>query len=211
MSAVAHIKQYKTGRFYTDEFRGDISWNGYEHNVLLRNDGLDSRGTLQFTDVGMALGADDEKDGRGMAVGDFDNDGDLDIVINNNVGDSGDPARSRATLLFNNVGSRRKWLAIELHGTRSNRDAVGAVVTLEYAAGKQTRLVSAGSGYASQQSARLYFGLGDKAQADSIVVRWPSGTIEKFANIKANQLMRITESTGVEINQLPAKKPQGRV
>ena len=67
MSAVAHIKQYKTGAFYADEFRGDISWNGYEHNVLLRNDGRDASGNLRFTDIGMAVGADDEKDGRGMA------------------------------------------------------------------------------------------------------------------------------------------------
>ena len=206
MSAVAHIKQYKTGAFYADEFRGDISWNGYEHNVLLRNDGWDAHGTPRFTDIGMAVGADDEKDGRGMAVADFDNDGDLDIVINNTPGDSGIEQRARPTLLRNNVGERRNWLAVELRGTKSNRDAVGAVVTLENAGGKQMRLVSAGSGYASQESARLYFGLDDKAQADSMIVRWPSGTVEKFADIKANQLVRITESTAAEIDGLPARK-----
>ena len=84
MSAVAHIQEYKTGLFYTDEFRGDMSWNGYEHNVLLRNDGPDASGQLEFTDVAMALGADSDKDARGTAMADFDNDGDLDIVINNN-------------------------------------------------------------------------------------------------------------------------------
>jgi len=206
LSAVAHIKQYKTGAFYADEFRGDISWNGYEHNVLLRNDGRDGNGNLRFTDVGMATGADDEKDGRGMAVADFDNDGDLDIVINNNPGDSGIEQRARATLLRNNIGQRRNWLAVEVRGTKSNRDGVGAVVVIEAGGGKQMRYVTAGSGYASQMSARLYFGLDDKAQVDSMTVRWPSGLIQKFENIKAKQLVRLTEGNGIEVTALPTRR-----
>ena len=171
MSAVAHINDYKTGKFYRDDFRGDISWNGYEHNVLLRNEGPAPNGALQFTDVAMATGADDIRDARGTATADFDNDGDLDVVINNNPGDSGRAELSRATLLRNNVGERRNWLAIELRGTESNRDAVGATVTVEAGGQKFTRLVSAGSGFASQQSARLYFGLGDSTQVDAVTVR----------------------------------------
>ena len=108
MSAVAHIQEYKTGLFYTDEFRGDMSWNGYEHNVLLRNDGPDARGRLEFTDVAMALGADRVKDARGTAMADFDNDGDLDIVINNNPGDSRNQKRARATLLRNEIAKRSR-------------------------------------------------------------------------------------------------------
>jgi hypothetical protein len=204
LSAVAHIKQYKEGIFYSDEFRGDISWNGYEHNVLLRNEGVDEHGTPRFTDIGMAVGADEEKDGRGMAVADFDNDGDLDIVINNNPGDSGIEERARATLLRNNVGERRNWLAVELRGTRANRDGVGAVVTVQNGESKQTRLVSAGSSYASQHSARLYFGLGDKLQIDVMTVRWPSGLVEKFENIRAKQLVRVTEGTGTESLEMMA-------
>lgn len=206
MSAVAHIKQYKTGAFYADEFRGDISWNGYEHHVLLRNDGRDGKGNLRFTDVGMAVGADDEKDGRGMALADFDNDGDLDIVINNNPGDSGREERARATLLRNNVGERRNWLAMELIGTKSNRDGVGTVVVIEAGGEKQMRYVTAGSGYASQMSARLYFGLNDKPQAEVMTVRWPSGLVEKFENIKAKQLVRIIEGTRIELTALPTKR-----
>ena len=208
MSAVAHINDYKTGKFYRDEFRGNISWNGYEHNVLLRNDGPASDGTLQFSDVAMATGADDVRDARGVATADFDNDGDLDIVINNNPGDSGRAELSRATLLRNNVGERRNWLAIELRGTESNHDAVGASVTLEAGGEKFMRLVSAGSGFASQQSARLYFGLGDKTEVDVMTVKWPNGRIQRFSKdrnqtIATRQLIRITEGQEIQVLGLP--------
>jgi hypothetical protein len=210
LSAVAHIKDYKTGKFYSDEFRGDISWNGYEHNVLMRNEGKDSNGTLQFTDIGMAVGADDIKDTRGMAVADFDNDGALDIITNTNPGDSGDASKARPALLRNNIGSRRNWLAVELEGTQSNRDAVGAMVTIETGGEKQLRLLSAGSGFASQNSARLYFGLNDKTTIDALIVRWPSGRVERFEKvgdktIVARQLVRIKEGVGINAFPLSAK------
>jgi len=210
LSAVAHIKQYKTGAFYRDEFRGDISWNGYERNVLLRNEGKDSDGTLQFTDIAMAVGADDIKDGRGVAIADFDNDGSLDIVINNSTGDSGDASKARPALLRNNIGVRRSWLAIELEGTESNRNGVGALVTIETGAETQTRLVSAGSGFASQNSSRLYFGLGEKKQVGALAVRWPSGRVERFEKIGrkpigARQLLSIIEGVGIQARPLPAK------
>ena len=210
MSAVAHIKDYKAGKFYQDEFRGDISWNGYEHKVLLRNEGKDANGTLQFTDIAMALGADDIKDVRGMAVADFDNDGALDIIMNSNPGDSGDPTKARPALLRNNIGSKRNWLAVELVGTQSNRDAVGAMVTIETAGGKQLRLVSAGSGFASQNTERLYFGLNDKTLVDVLTVRWPSGRIETFRSIgdqpiNANRVIRITEGTQIDQAALSTK------
>ncbi|MCA1816488.1 MAG: ASPIC/UnbV domain-containing protein [Acidobacteria bacterium] len=208
MSAVAHIKEYKTGRFFSDEFRGDSSWNGFEHNVLLRNEGADETGTPRFDDVAMATGADDIRDARGMAVADFDNDGDLDIVINNNPGDSGRAEQAQAVLLRNNTGERRNWLAVELRGTSSNRDAVGAVVTVESGGGKQLRYVTAGSGYASQQSARLYFGLGDQTQVNSLTVRWPGGLVQRFENVKAKQLAQITEGAGLTNLALPAKRDE---
>lgn len=210
MSAVAHIKEYKTGKFYRDEFRGDISWNGYEHNVLMRNEGKDANGTLAFTDIAMAVGADDIKDARGLAIADFDNDGALDIVTNNNPGDSGDASKAHPTLLRNNVGARRNWLAVELEGTESNRDAVGSLVTIETGGEKQVRLLSAGSSFASQNGARLYFGLNDKTQVDALTVRWPSGHVERFEkigdnSIGARQLLRIKEGAGIVALSLPAK------
>src|SRR6185312_1041111 len=124
---------------------------------------------------------------------------------------------SRATLLRNNVGERRNWLAIELRGTESNRDAVGASVTVEAGGRKFTRLVSAGSGFASQQSGRLYFGLGDQTQVDVVTVRWPRGRVEEFSKerIAARQLIRITEGKDFQVLELPrdrvsiAKKGRG--
>ena len=216
MSAVAHIKDYKTGKFYSSEFRGNISWNGYEHNNLLRNEGPAADGTLQFTDVAMATGSDEIRDSRGLATADFDNDGDLDIVLNNNPGDSGRPEQARATLLRNNVGERRNWLAIELTGTKSNSDAVGALVTIESGGEKFVRLVGAGSGFASQHSSRLYFGLGDKARVDAITVRWPNGRLEKFESIggspiEARRLLRIKEGYDVEAVNLPARRSAGAI
>jgi hypothetical protein len=168
---------------------------------------------LRFSDVAMATGADDIKDGRGMATADFDNDGDLDIVINNNPGDSGRAELSRATLLRNNVGATRNWLAVELRGDgkRGNRDAVGAQVTIEAGGERQLRLVTAGSGFASQHTARLYFGMGALERADALVVRWPDGRVERFENvagqpITARQLVRVTEGAGAELLALPAMR-----
>jgi hypothetical protein len=207
LSAVAHIKEYKTGKLYSDEFRGGLSWNGYERNALLRNDGVDSNGVPQFTDVAVALGADDIRDGRGMATADFDNDGDLDIVINNNPGDLlEDQNHARATYLRNNVGQNRNFLAVELQGTASNRDGLGAVVTIEAGGSKQIRHSAAGSGYASQHSARLYFGLNDTTRVDNLTVRWPSGLSERFENIEARQLIHITEGSDMKMLPLPQKR-----
>ena len=180
--------------------------------MLLRNDGPDPSGAPRFNDVAMATGADDIKDARGMATADFDNDGDLDIVVNNNPGDSGRSELARATLLRNNVGARHNWLAVELRGTKSNRDAVGATVTVETGAQKQVRLVGAGSGFASQHSARLYFGLAERDGVSAVTVRWPSGRVERFEKvggqtIGARRLLRFVEGEGAESLALPAMRP----
>lgn len=203
MSAVAHIKQYKTGLFYTDEFRGDNSWNGYEHNVLLRNEGADADGALHFSDVAMAVGADDIKDSRGVATADFDNDGDLDIVVSTNPGDLERAARVTPTLLRNNIGDRRNWIAVELKGVDSNHDGIGARVTVTTVEGAQTAYVTLGSAYASQQSLRLYFGLNQAERVEQLTVAWPGGTTDRFEDIAVKQLVHITEGGGIEQMPLP--------
>ncbi|HUG70841.1 MAG TPA: CRTAC1 family protein [Pirellulaceae bacterium] len=209
-SAVAQIRRYKSGQFYRDEFRiaNGGNWNGYENNVLFRGEGLDENKNPMFADVGMAVGADDIKDARGMAVADFDNDGDLDIVVNTNPGDVGKPSVP-PVLLRNDLGQNRNWLAVELSGTISNHDAVGAEVVIEGRSStgsnvKLMRHVSAGGGYASQNSDRLYFGLGDVSM-QSLAVRWPSGKKHTFTELKANQLLRISEDGEIERTSLPKR------
>jgi len=196
VSAVAHIREYKTGRFFTEEFRGDLSWNGYEHNMLLRNEGCSADGLPRFTEVAMALGADEDQDARGMASADLDQDGDLDIALNHNPGDSGKPERGRAVVLRNEIGNRRHWLAVDLVGTESNRDAVGAEVRLRAGDLALMRQVEAGSGYASQNSFRLHFGLGDETRIDELAVRWPSGQEETFTDLPADRRLRLIEGEG---------------
>jgi len=208
MSAVAHIKEYKTGRFYTDEFRGTSSWNGWERNNLLRNEGNGADGVPRFTDVAPALGADDDRDARGIAIADFDNDGDLDIVINHNPGATGDPVRARAKYLENEIGDRHQWLAVELVGGRGgNRDAVGAKIRATSGDLTLMQQVNAGSSYAAQHSQRLYFGLGGRTAVERLDVIWPSGLEETFTDLATRTLVRITEGEGLEVLALPGTVP----
>ena len=206
-SAVTQIRQYKTGKFYRDEFRGNLSWNGNERNVLLRGEGVGPDGHLRFADVAMAVGADDIKDARGMAIADFDCDGDYDIVVNTNPGDCG-RASVQPVLLRNDIGDKRDWIAVKLKGTVSNRDAVGAEVrvTFENDAGEMITLlrhVQSGGGYASQNSDRLYLGLGRCPQIDSLTVRWPSGGTCRISNVGTKQLVLISEDGEMEVTSLP--------
>ncbi len=141
----------------------------------------------------MALGADDQRDARGVAIADLDNDGDLDLVINHNPGRTGLVERARPAVLRNDVGSRRHWLAVSLRGGRSNRDAVGAVVEIEHGASKQVGAVSIGSGFASQSSKRLYFGLGSDARVRRLTVRWPGGLTRVHSDLKADRIVQLDE------------------
>ena len=155
---------------------------------------------IEFSNVAMAMGADDINDARGLALADFDNDGDLDMIVSNCAGDRTLNRSLPPTLLRNDLGQKRRWLAVELTGTKSNRDAVGAVVTLRLTgeAGTMTlmRHVGAGSSYASQHSNRLHFGLGQHAAVTSLEVRWPSGRKTNLSEVDADQLLHIVEDAG---------------
>lgn len=184
-----------------------MSWNGYEWNNLLRNEGCDADGNPVFTDVAKAVGADDQLDARGVAIADLDNDGDLDLVINHCPGDRVPEERARPTVLLNQVGNKRHWLAVELTGSESNRDAVGAMVAIRTGDRRQVQRVSAGSGYASQHSARLYFGLGDATRVDELTVTWPTGKVDERGAVDADGLVRITEGGGMDTGPLPGAPP----
>jgi enediyne biosynthesis protein E4 len=124
--------------------------------------------------------------GRGAAFGDIDNDGDTDIVVSN-VG-------QKAYVLRNDGGNRKNWIGIELVGTKSNRDGIGAKIKVVSATGlAQYFTVNTAVGYLSGSDKRVIAGLGDDSLAKLIEIRWPSGIIQKFENIKARQYLRAVE------------------
>jgi hypothetical protein len=155
-----------------------------EEDLLLLNDN-----GRRFVNVSHLLGPDfqDEFVSRGSAAGDYDNDGDLDLVELN--------LNARARLLRNDGGNRRNWVMIRLIGTTSNRDGIGARVRLTAGGKTQTHLRVSTSGYLSQGDHRLHFGLGDVARIDRIEIRWPSGKLQTLEGVRANQLITVTEAS----------------
>jgi hypothetical protein len=167
--------------------------------VLLRNEGCDKNGVPHFVDTAMAMGADLQQDGRGFAAADFDDDGDLDLVLNHNQGDTGKPDLARVRYLVNGLGQHRSWLEVRLEGRQSNRDAIGAVVRIEAAGKRQMRQVEAGSGYASEHSKRLQFGLGEATEVARLTVRWPSGVVERYEHLPVRHVVRLVEGGGMRV------------
>ena len=125
---------------------------------------------------------------RGCAFGDFDNDGDMDIVIVN--------LNEPPSLLRNDLSGHRNWLKVLLVGTKSNRSAIGSRVTARYGGLVQAQTVTAQSSFYSVNDRRLHFGLG-KAESADFEIRWASGQAEKLTGIAANQLVIVKEGTGV--------------
>ena len=135
------------------------------------------------SDWGSAVDQPDSS--RGLAYGDYDNDGDLDILINNQDGPP--------TLLRNDGGNRNHWLTVRCVGNQSNRSAIGTRLLLRSDSLQQVREIKAGLGYASQSDTRVHFGLGSAKQIDELEIRWPSGRVEKRENVKVDQILRIEE------------------
>ena len=126
---------------------------------------------------------------RGAAYADIDRDGDLDILVTTNNGS--------AYLYRNDGGNRNHWWNVRLIGTKSNRSAIGAVVRIESASGKQGQTVHSGSSYCSQSDLALTFGLGNDATIAAVEVSWPSGAKQRFTNVPANKFVSITEDKGM--------------
>jgi len=134
-----------------------------------------------FHDVAPAAGSGfaSPKVGRGLAYGDFDRDGDLDILVTTNQGP--------AFLYRNDITSGNRSLRLRLVGTKSNRDAIGAVARVWTPDGGQTRMVKTGSSYLSQSELTLTFGLAQRDHADRVVIEWPSGAVQEFKNVRTAQ------------------------
>jgi enediyne biosynthesis protein E4 len=144
-----------------------------------------------FEDVTGSVGPDLGRPivGRGAAYADFDHDGDLDILITENNG----PAR----LFRNDGGNKNHWINVRLIGHPSNRSALGAVVRLESASGRQWQTVHSGSSYCSQSDLALTFGLRQDPSVSKLSVEWPSGKRQQFQNLPVNHFITIDESAGL--------------
>jgi len=140
----------------------------------------------QFVRVNAGPAFDKHWAGRGAAFGDLDNDGDIDIVVAN--------VNQKAYILRNDGGSRRNWLGLQLTGTRSNRDGIGARIKVTHGGGPaQHYSVQTAVGYQSASDKRLTVGLGADPAAKLVEVHWPSGVVQKMENVKSRQVLRITE------------------
>jgi len=130
---------------------------------------------------------------RGMALGDLFNDGHEEAVVNN---------MNEPPSLYYNTAPVENFLSLQLIGGKSNRAALGAVVSLEQSNGdRHVKEVRSGDGYISQSDLRLHFGLGTAARADRVVIRWPSGVVETLADLPANQYYVVREGSGVDKSQ----------
>lgn len=141
-------------------------------------------GDGRFVEAASAYGMGSLRDGRGLAVSDFDGDGDLDFVVNNYNG---------AAHFFVNEAASGHWLRVRLRGRESNRDGIGAILRVRTGARRQMRVVTAGGGYASQYSRVAHFGLGDQPVIDELEVTWPSGKQQTFSMLQADRLVEVDE------------------
>ena len=163
--------------------REDGTWSGFERNVFYANN---RDGT--FSDVSGALGLDFIEDGRAFALADFDRDGRQEIFLKNRNA-------PQLRVLKNRIEDLPPSITFRLRGTRSNRDAVGAAITVETESGRQTRFLQVGSGFLSQDSKEVFFGLGDAKGPARASIRWPSGLVQELHNLPLNQRIWVEEGS----------------
>src|SRR5437667_6842104 len=158
-----------------------------QRNVFLRNDGHGG-----YDEMSGTVGLDLDQDGRSFAVLDIDGDGDPDLVV------MADRQAPQVRIFRNDFETKSASLAVRLHATRSNRDAIGARVTVETDRVHKTKIVQAGSGFLSQHSKELIIGLGASERVLKLTVSWPSGATQVFTDVPLNTRIRIVEGSDIE-------------
>jgi hypothetical protein len=164
---------------------GSKSLSGYQRKRLFHN----QHGQV-FKDEAPRLGLDSDRDGRGIAIADFDNDGRLDIAVAN--------ANSEPLLYHNQMPSTAHWVEFLLEGVKSNRGAVGAQVRILTSGQKRLSFVNGGNSFAGQSSARVHFGLGASTSLENVEVRWPSGLVQNFHGLAVDRLHKLREGSAAE-------------
>ncbi len=154
---------------------------GHEDQVFENIDGE------KFRDISVELGEyfQEELVGRGACFGDYDNDGDLDGYIVN-LDDFG-------VFLRNNRGNENNWITLNLVGTKSNRDAIGALVKISAGGKEQVGVRRSTTGYLSQNDHRMHFGIADASKVDFVEIKWPSGNVQRLDNLDINQILTVEE------------------
>jgi len=146
-----------------------------------------NEGNGVFRDVSLELGSyfSEEHVGRGACIGDYDNDGDLDIFVVN--------LNNRSVFLRNNKGNMNNWIMLDLTGTASNREGIGARIRIITGDKTQIAQKKTTTGYLSQNDPRIHFGLGKNETVEKIEITWPSGKVQTLENIKTNQILEVIE------------------
>ncbi len=176
--------EYEQGWSAINELiRADGTWSGFERNVFYANN---RDGT--FSDVSGAVGLDFLEDGRAFAFADFDHDGRQEVFLKNRNS-------PQLRLLKNAAQNLPASISFRLRGTKSNRDAIGAAITIETESGRQTRLLQAGSGFLSQHSKDVFFGLGPAKGTVRASIRWPGGLVQDFHDLPPNHRVWLEESS----------------
>jgi len=173
--------------------------SGYEEPRLLYH----NNGNGTFTDVSESAGPgiNTPLSSRGLAVGDLWNDGRQSVVINN--------MHARPSLLVNTLRSPNHWVAFKTVGTRSNRDGIGAKITVHLGKRILVDEVRSGSSYISQNDMRVHFGLGQSTKMDAVQVRWPSGFVEQFDDLAVDAIHTLKEGAGKEVSAAKKTPPGG--
>jgi tetratricopeptide (TPR) repeat protein len=177
-------KDYEQGWNALNELiRADGTWSGFERNVFYANN---RDGT--FCDVSGVVGLDFIEDGRAFALTDFDHDGRLEMFLKNRNG-------PQLRVLKNVMKDLAPAISFRLRGVKSNRDAIGAVVTIESESGRQTRMLQAGSGFLSQHSKEIVFGMGTTKGPVRASIRWPSGLAQELHDLPLNHTIYVEEGS----------------